>query len=592
MSFDISLVGTGSFDISLAPAPVNYTLNITDNVGIVDFILDDQEVDFIFMSSVTFGSPISSECWNAESSTFKALKDGTYSFNTLINWESNPNGRRRIQFEYKDASGIPKHITNAGQTWFASNMVHAKDANVFACESGSDEIYMYSGTDYSTITTIDASPEMSGGVAKYMMLTDDGTALFVYILSNNSYRHKIYKYSGAGWATKTMVLDLTSYIFDPTSWPVEFMRISGDGSVFAFINNTYPDGFPFDTPRLTVFSGASFATVTHLDCVLTDFDSWGAALAISGDGTVIAVGDPLGGNPDGSGYVDVYSGASYGTRTRLTPNVPVLHNGYFGGALDLSYDGSVLVVGAYWMDIVGDGNYNSNTHHGAVYIRHGTAWADEVVHFPPCKLLNYQLGSRVRVSGDGKVVYALCGYDYGDTLDYEQYYSLPAGSIFRYSGTDWDTMKRFSQKDYFNYWSNIGDEYWSLHEFEYSSGGGRVMNFCTNMDGSKLAINEPDLKMSIESVSSGVVTIIDNIDVKAVVASNEVPSNIAKIVTKQGLSATLYMKKDDTLSVEVAHNSTIDINVLPGSSFKVIEVSASDVPEKGRRDVLNWNLGL
>jgi hypothetical protein len=125
---------------------------------------------------------------------------------------------------------------------------------------------------------------------------------------------------------------------------------SADGSIIV-VGVPNEDGAGTDRGKVYVYSGSSWATETILtasDAANNDF--FGAAVALSADGSIIAVGaEGVNGAGTDRGKVYVYSGSSWATETMLTPVDPK-NDARFGAAVALSADGSILAVGAYGWD--------------------------------------------------------------------------------------------------------------------------------------------------------------------------------------------------------------------------------------------------
>lgn len=132
-------------------------------------------------------------------------------------------------------------------------------------------------------------------------------------------------------------------------------------------------------------------------------DRFGAALAMSGDGTRVLVGAPgddTAAGPDaGTARVFVRSGAMWSEEAVL---VPADAGAYarFGNAVALSSDASRAFVAAAWETHAGV--FHSGAVH--VFVRSGSSWAEEAVLAAPDALTNDQLGVSLAVPADGSRV--------------------------------------------------------------------------------------------------------------------------------------------------------------------------------------------
>lgn len=128
-------------------------------------------------------------------------------------------------------------------------------------------------------------------------------------------------------------------------------------------------------------------------------DNFGGAIALGSSGTVMAVGAWTRNSNDGAVYIYDYSGGSWTQRgSALGPSASGLA-GYFGASVALSADGLVLAVGEpeYWHD---PDEYYGIVH---VYDWSGSAWVERtpfLVNAPDA----YNFGSVIALSGNGLVL--------------------------------------------------------------------------------------------------------------------------------------------------------------------------------------------
>jgi hypothetical protein len=125
------------------------------------------------------------------------------------------------------------------------------------------------------------------------------------------------------------------------------------------------------------------------DMVATD--SFGVALALDGTGTRALVGAPY---ESGVGGARVFVRGAGGWAEEAALHAPADGSQYFGGAVALSTDGSVALVGAPGEGAMGVGNAH-------VLVRRGTIWGEAAVLFAADGEVFDAFGRSVSLSGDG-----------------------------------------------------------------------------------------------------------------------------------------------------------------------------------------------
>jgi hypothetical protein len=135
-------------------------------------------------------------------------------------------------------------------------------------------------------------------------------------------------------------------------------------------------------------------------------DGFGKAVALSIDGNTLAVGAP-GENGSGAAYVYTRSGTTWAPQAFVKASNAGFGDGY-GTALALSGDGSTLAVGALWegsaaTGIGGDQADNSARFAGAVYLVEcaGTTWTQQLYIKASNAQTNDFFGDYVAMSSDG-----------------------------------------------------------------------------------------------------------------------------------------------------------------------------------------------
>lgn len=101
---------------------------------------------------------------------------------------------------------------------------------------------------------------------------------------------------------------------------------------------------------------------------------FGRALAISGDGSRLVIGAPYAEVGDaGSVYVFVKDGSNWVQESKITASNGVA-NDWFGNSVDITHDGSKIIVGATGKDDLGDTDCGGHY----FYTRSGSTWGNEL----------------------------------------------------------------------------------------------------------------------------------------------------------------------------------------------------------------------
>jgi hypothetical protein len=168
---------------------------------------------------------------------------------------------------------------------------------------------------------------------------------------------------------------------------------------------------------------------------LTAGDDFGFAVAASGDTVVVGAprDDTPGGVDAGSAYVFVRSGTTWSEQGKL-----VASDGSAGDLFgsSVSVDGDTVVVGAYTADTPGGVNAGA----AYVFVRAGTAWAEQQKLLAPDGASNASFGYSVSVSGDTVVASAVTDDAPGGPLSGSAY-------VFVRSGTTWAEQQKLLASD-------------------------------------------------------------------------------------------------------------------------------------------------
>lgn len=150
----------------------------------------------------------------------------------------------------------------------------------------------------------------------------------------------------------------------------------------------------------------SYATGDQIQLAASDATNgfrFGGSVALSGDGLTLAVGSASrssGGTRRGAVYVFKLISGTWTQQVILTASDGA-DNDFFGWCVDISSNGSVVVVGAPFHDSGGKIN------NGRTYAYNGSNWSTQTILDPPVLVDDAgQFGYGVAISGDGTVIVA------------------------------------------------------------------------------------------------------------------------------------------------------------------------------------------
>jgi hypothetical protein len=213
------------------------------------------------------------------------------------------------------------------------------------------------------------------------------------------------------------------------------------------------------------FDGTEWSQQAYVKASNTgEFDSFGAAVALSADGTTLAVGAVLEGssaigvggdqNDDSTGDAGaVYVFRLNGTQWSQQSYIKASNSGasdQFGSAVALSADGGTLAVGAPQESsgatgVGGDQSDDSTARAGAVYVFRyaGTDWSQQVYIKSSNTGAEDTFGDQVAVSADGDTLAVAAGGERsratgidGDQAD-NSLFDAGAVYVFCYEGAAW-----------------------------------------------------------------------------------------------------------------------------------------------------------
>lgn len=248
--------------------------------------------------------------------------------------------------------------------------------------------------------------EASDGVANdgfggSVAVSRDGSTMVVgapYVSVQNG---AAYIYSGVGLLDETKV-----QASDPSAGLALFglaVAVSADGSVVA-VARDYDTLYSGDG-AVYVYTGPGWATETKLVPTVggADYTSI-ASIAISDDGSVIAVGTiSVISAVVQPGEVHIFHGVAYGTETTVAASDGAVDDGFGfgynpGSGVALSADGEILAVGAYAATAGGE------SYAGKTYVYLGGSWATEIILEADTPVENGGFGASVALSAGGEIL--------------------------------------------------------------------------------------------------------------------------------------------------------------------------------------------
>lgn len=336
--------------------------------------------------------------------------------------------------------------------------VGGNQADNGAPESGAAYVFVRSGTTWTQEAYIKASNTGSLSATEgdffgaSVSISGDGTRIVVGAYgeqsngtgidsnqSDNSLRQSgaayVFVRSGTTWSQESYVKASNTGANDCFG---RVVTISADGTHFAVsadgessnatgINQNQADDSAFAAGAVYVFArvGTSWSQEAYVKPSNTSLlDDFGSALALSADGSTLAVGammeqssaTGINGNGDQKTAAQLYSGAAYvfvrsGTTWTQEAYVKASNTwegAYFGSSVALSADGGRLIVGAEHEDsaatgINGNQNDGSAKQSGAAYVfsRTGTTWSQDAYVKASNTYSFSEFGGSVSMSGDG-----------------------------------------------------------------------------------------------------------------------------------------------------------------------------------------------
>lgn len=202
----------------------------------------------------------------------------------------------------------------------------------------------------------------------------------------------IYTIDGGKWSLPQKVVDLDGGEYEYFGDSVD---IADDGNTIIVGNPGDPDASGVGAAHIFVRSGANWVLQKKLkanDGKVLDF--FGSSVALSGDGNIALVGAPFDNGDQGSVYVYTKSSGQWRQQTRFTGSGSSPGD-KFGTSVDLSDDGSIALVGAYWW-----GNQRGAA---AVFTNNGSGWSQQGFLQAPDGADGDWFGNVVALNNDGNI---------------------------------------------------------------------------------------------------------------------------------------------------------------------------------------------
>ncbi len=307
---------------------------------------------------------------------------------------------------------------------------------VFRADLLSYAVVAPAGATAVTVTAAAADPASTqvfidgvAGPTRQVTLAGAGTAITVEVRATATTRNQRYRIDAS--VSTTTLSQRTAFKPTTAGAGLRFgaaVALSADGSTLAV-------GAPLEGAGAAQRSGAVFVfrntagtwapEATVVPPNRDAYDLFGAAVALSADGSTLLVGatgddsasQGVGGNPadntssdSGAAWVFRRTGAAWAQEAFLKASNADPQDG-FGWAVALAGDGNTALVGAPFEDsaatgVGGNGGSNATPSSGAAYTftRGGTAWAAGTYLKAPNTGLNDNFGRAVALSGDGLVL--------------------------------------------------------------------------------------------------------------------------------------------------------------------------------------------
>ena len=268
-------------------------------------------------------------------------------------------------------------------------------------DAGHVRVYEYSSGSWSQLGS-DIDGETAGDRSgSSTAISDNGTIVAIGAKSNDgggsNFGHvRVYEYSSGSWSQLGSDIDGEAI----NDYSGESVSLSGDGSIVA-ISSLTNDGNGTDAGHVRIYkysSGSWSQLGSDIDGEAA-YDKSGTAVSLSNNGTVVAIGAYYNdGNGSSSGHVRVYEYSS-GSWSQLGSDIDgEAANDQSGKSVSLSSDGTTVAIGA----IRNDGNGN-DAGHVRVYQYSSGSWSQLGSDIDGEAAGDY-FGAAVSLSDDGTIL--------------------------------------------------------------------------------------------------------------------------------------------------------------------------------------------
>jgi hypothetical protein len=294
------------------------------------------------------------------------------------------------------------------------------------------------GKNSGDFSGISVSLSSDGTIVAIGADQNDGTS---GISDDNRGHVRVYKYNGSTTWTQ---LGQDIYGENATDYSGASVSLSSDGTIVAIgaWGNAGVTGAQTGHVRVYQYNGSTTWTKLGEDIDgEASPDNSGTSVSLSSDGTIVAIGAPYNdGTAENAGHVRVYQYNGSTTWTKLGQDIDgQIRNDYFGKAVSLSSDGTILAIGAYESDVLTGEKYGCGR--VRVYKYNGSTWTQLGQNIDG-EERDDASGFSVSLSSDGTILAIGAYANDGTTVTAGQYSTDNRGHvrIYQYSGTTWTQL--------------------------------------------------------------------------------------------------------------------------------------------------------
>ena len=275
-------------------------------------------------------------------------------------------------------------------------------------EAGAAYIFTKSNGSWDTGTMIQASDKQAYDAFGFQCdISADGTKVLVGARAENSYAGAVYYFtynsSSSSWSQQQKITSPSSGTQPQFGFALK-MSASGTTAVVGepYGNDNYQKGYvyPMSHNGSAWVRGSSNNYHNRLQASdAQSYDSFGRFVSISDDGNTIVAGAPsedTGGTSAGAAYIFQYNGSTWSQQQKLQASDKQAGDN-FGTYVELSGDGTTLVVGAYGEDTGASAN-------GAAYIftyNGSSSWSQTSKIQAPNAQQNLNFGNGLAITSNG-----------------------------------------------------------------------------------------------------------------------------------------------------------------------------------------------